>query len=94
MMKNKGTAAQVIQMFWANKRLCSDYFTVATNYGSRSGPHALVTGTRPWKKMPDIVNTKILPLGIDIPHRAVTKARSLSGNHLLQIKLIAAKYIG
>jgi hypothetical protein len=32
----------------------------------------------------------MLPLGIDKAQIAVTNERSLSGNHLLQIKLIAA----
>lgn len=61
-----------------------------TNDGSRSGPHACWTGFRPLKKIPDIVNANMLPLGIDSPHSAVTKERSLSGNHLLQTRLIAA----
>jgi hypothetical protein len=47
-------------------------------------------GFIPLKIRPDIVKAKMLPLGIDNPQMAVTSERSLSGNHLLQIKLIAA----
>ncbi len=36
----------------------------------------------------------MFPEGIASPQSAVTKVRSLSGNHLLQIKLIAALKIG
>jgi hypothetical protein len=43
---------------------------------------------------PDMVNAKMFPEGMASPQRAVTKVRSLSGNHLLHIKLIAALNIG
>jgi len=57
---------------------------------SGDGKSPLLGGTSPLKMMPDIVKAKIFPLGIERAQIAATKVRSLSGNHLLLIRLIAA----
>ena len=83
--KNRGIVIRVIQQFWIKISFISALFIASTSSG---------TGLRPLKSSPDIVNAKILPAGIARPQMAVTSVRSLSGNHLLQTRLIAALYIG
>jgi hypothetical protein len=83
MMKKSGTVMQVIHTFWITIRSIS--FSLIY-YG-------FVLST-PEKITPDIVNAKMLPEGMASPQSAVTSVRSLSGNHLLQIRLIAALNIG
>lgn len=83
--KKRGIVIRVIQQFWIKISFISALLIASTS--SR-------IGFRPLKSSPDIVNAKIFPAGMARPQTAVTSVRSLSGNHLLQSKLIAALYIG
>ena len=77
---NKGIETHEIQIHWMKISLFSaDYIN--------SG---LLVGVRPAKRRPDIVNAKMFPDGIERPQIAVANVRWESGNHLLQIRFIAA----